>query len=491
MGNTKLLMPSAASILQSMRDIGYTLDTAVADIIDNSIAAAATEIDLIFTVKPSPQFLIIDNGIGMTADELYQALRFATKSPVENRSDEDLGRFGLGLKTASFSQARTLTVISSKFGKLCAAQWDLDYVVNNDKWLLKIIDPYELELDKIYLDKIVKQGTIVLWDRIDRIEFPQNENEAQRYLAHLLTKLREHLGLVFHKFIEGVAKTNKIQINLNNYEIEAFNPFCVSNKFTREIGTEKVFVNDSEVTIQAYALPYYNNMTPHEYETFKKRSDLLNCQGVYVYRNDRLMVWGDWFRIIPKSENTKYSRVEINFDKSIDHLWTIDIKKSKASPPVVVMQRLRQIIGKISGASEKMSTTRVSKSLETNESPWSRFSGEGIRYRVNQNFPLYQTLIKSMSEEQSKHLKSLIEVIESSLPIQSIYADMAVNPKQVITHNHDDDDIQKLKDKFLSFADFMEAKNLDKKILKEASISCGLFNEHLKKLDQWLEEYYA
>lgn len=482
-------MPSAASILQSMRDIGYTLDTAVADIIDNSIAAAATQIDLIFTVKPNPQFLIIDNGQGMTADELYEALRFAAKSPTEIRSEDDLGRFGLGLKTASFSQARKLSVISSKNGQVCAAQWDLDYVIENDQWLLKIIDPTELQLDTVYLEKLASHGTIVVWDNIDRIEFTNDEVDTHRYLAHLLTKLRDHLGLVFHKFLEGNTKTGKIKITLNNHEIQPFNPFCLSNKFTQMIGSEKVSINDSEVRIQAYALPHFTNMSPQEYETLKKRSDLLNCQGAYVYRNDRLMVWGDWFRIIPKSENTKYARVEINFDKAIDHLWTIDIKKSKATPPYAVLQRLKQIVGKISGTSVRMSTKRVSKSLETNESLWNRFSGDSISYRINPNFPLYQNLLNSMPVEQRKHLEVLIEIIESSLPVQSIYSDMAVNPKQMVMHNEYDK--KKMQEKFMNFAEFMEAKNLNKAVLKEAAMSCGLFSQYLKNLDQWVEEYYA
>lgn len=152
MSDTRLLQPSAASILQSMRDIGYTLDTAVADIIDNSIAASSDKIELIFLENPTPRFLIIDNGTGMEAEELCDALRFATKSPITSRSEEDLGRFGLGLKTASFSQARRLTVISSKDGKIAAARWDLDYVVEQDQWLLEILDPQDINLDKVYLE---------------------------------------------------------------------------------------------------------------------------------------------------------------------------------------------------------------------------------------------------------------------------------------------------------------------------------------------------
>ncbi|MDM1757676.1 ATP-binding protein [Acinetobacter sp. 256-1] len=489
MDNTRLLMPSAASILQSMRDIGYTLDTAVADIIDNSIAASATHIDLIFNTHSAPQFLIIDNGLGMNADELYQALRFATKSPTEIRQERDLGRFGLGLKTASFSQARKLTVLSCKNGQLSAAQWDLDYVIQSDQWLLKVIDPSELEIDEIYLDKISKHGTIVIWDEIDRIEFSKNPTEAQKYLGFLLTKLREHLGLVFHKFIEGKAKTAKIKLCLNHHEIDAFNPFCLSNQFTQLIGVEKIIVEESEVLLQAYTLPHFSKMTSAEYEVFKKRSDLLNGQGAYVYRNDRLMVWGDWFRLIPKTENSKYARVEINFDKKIDHKWTIDIKKSKASPPYAVLEALKRIVGKITTASVRISTKRVSKSLTTNESPWNRFSGEGISYRINTNFPLYQHLVSTLSDDQRLHLQSLMEVIQSSLPVQSIYSDMAVNPKQVVMS--DEIDQQQTKEKFIRFAKFMQAENMNKAVFKDAAMSSSLFSQYINNLDQWVEEYYA
>lgn len=489
MSSTKILTPSAASILQSMRDIGYTLDTAVADIIDNSIAAAAINIDLIFTVSPSPRFMVIDDGVGMSTDELHQALRFATKSPSDHREEEDLGRFGLGLKTASFSQARKLTVLTCKGGQISAAQWDLDYVIQSDQWLLKVIDPNELNIDVIYLDKISDHGTIVIWDEIDRIESFRNPNEAQKNLGYLLTKLREHLGLVFHKFIEGKAKAAKIKICLNHHEIVAFDPFCLSNKFTQLIGVEKIFVDNSEVLLQAYTLPHFSKMTSAEYETFRKRSDLLNGQGAYVYRNDRLMVWGDWFRLIPKTESSKYARVEINFDKKIDHQWTIDIKKSKASPPYAVLNALKRIVGKITTASVRMSTKRVSRSLTTTESPWNRFSGEEISYRVNTNFPLYQNFCKTLSEAQRDHFHSLIEIIQSSLPVQSIYSDMAINPKQVITH--DEINIQQSKEKFFDFAQFMKAKDMKKITFKEAAISCGLFDQYIENLDKWIEEYYA
>lgn len=489
MDKTKLLMPSAASILQSMRDIGYTLDTAVADIIDNSIAASATKVELVFLTKPLLRFLIIDNGTGMSSDELHLALKFAAKSPVETRKDEDLGRFGLGLKTASFSQARKITVITSQNNQLCAAQWDLDYIVQEDQWLLKIIEINDIGLDEEYLNKIKEHGTIVMWENIDRISFHEDEKVIQRYINQTLSKLRDHLGLVFHKFIEGKAKAHKLSISLNNLPIEAFNPFCISNSFTLTHPKEKIFIEDTEVAMQAYILPHYSKMSKDEYELFKEKSDLLNSQGAYVFRNDRLMVWGDWFRVISKSENTKYARVEINFDKKIDQLWTIDIKKSKAVPPYEVLDRLKQVIGKISTASVKLSTKRINKSLATDESAWNRFSGDFIGYKINKNYPIYQNLVQSMTSIQLTNFQTFMEILESSLPVQSIYSDMAVNPKQVVLQETVDS--EKLYEKFLSFAEMMEAKNMDKNMFKQAAISTGLFDENTKDFNNWIENFYA
>ncbi|MCO8109311.1 MULTISPECIES: ATP-binding protein [Acinetobacter] len=489
MSDTRLLQPSAASILQSMRDIGYTLDTAVADIIDNSIAASADKIELIFLENPTPHFLVIDNGSGMYDEELYDALRFATKSPITARADEDLGRFGLGLKTASFSQARRLTVISSRDGKTSAARWDLDYVVEQDQWLLEILDPQDINLDKVYLDKIKAHGTIVMWENLDRVLSGDKDTFSPRQVAGLLGKLREHLELVFHKFLEGKASGKKISILLNNIELQPFDPFCSQNSFTQTQAQEKTIVNDSIVTIQAFILPHFSKMDRSDYEIFKKRSDFLNNQGAYVYRNHRLMVWGDWFRLIPKSEATKYARVQINFDKKIDDLWAIDIKKSKATPPLAVLERLKQVIGRISEASVRLSSRRINKALETNEVPWSRFSGEFISYRINRNFPIYQKFKASLTEEQRSNFNTLLEILESSLPVQSIYADMTSNPKQISLHENYN--LEEMQEKFIAFADFMEARQMDKHNFKQAALACGLFEKYSNNLEEWLEAYYA
>ncbi|EXE56211.1 ATP-binding protein [Acinetobacter sp. 1239920] len=489
MSDTRLLQPSAASILQSMRDIGYTLDTAVADIIDNSIAASADKIELIFLENPTPHFLIIDNGVGMYDEELYDALRFATKSPVAARADEDLGRFGLGLKTASFSQSRRLTVISSKNSKISAARWDLDYVVEKDQWLLEILDPKDIRLDKEYLEKIKVHGTIVMWENLDRVLSGDKDTFSPRQVAGVLGKLREHLELVFHKFLEGKVFGKKISILLNNIELQPFDPFCLQNSFTQNQAQEKIVINDSIVTIQAFILPHFSKLDRSDYENFKKRSDFLNNQGAYVYRNHRLMVWGDWFRLIPKSEATKYARVQINFDKKIDDLWAIDIKKSKATPPLAVLERLKQVIGRISEASVRLSSRRVNKALETNEVPWNRFSGEYINYRINRNFPVYQKFKNSLSEEQRNNFNTLLEILESSLPVQSIYADMTSNPKQISLHENYD--LEEMQEKFIAFADFMEAKQMQKHSFKQAALACGLFEKYSNNLEEWLEAYYA
>lgn len=489
MSDIKLLMPSPAAIMQSLRDIGYTLDTAVADIIDNSIAASADKIDIYFLGTLSPKLLVIDNGTGMSESSLHEALRFAAKAPDEVRTKEDLGRFGLGLKTASFSQVRKLTVISSQDNQISAAEWDLDYVISNDKWLLKVLKPNEILLESKYLEKIYPHGTIIIWENFDRFIMQNDEEKLKNFSAKLLANLRSHLELVFHKFLEGTPSAKKISITLNNYELKAFNPFCLTNNFTQIHPHEKIYLDGTEVKIQPYTLPHFSKMSTAEYEIFKKRSDLLNNQGVYIYRNHRLMVWGDWFRLISKTESTKYARIEVNFDKTIDHLWDIDIKKSKAFPPDVVLERIKQIIGKVSGASVRISTKRINKALETTELPWSRVLGQGVNYYINKEFPLYKRLYNTLSTEQRKNFQLLVEVIESSIPVQSIYADMSTKPLETNLNNSYDKEY--IYEKFKLFADFMQAKNLNKKQLKQTALGCGLFKNYVNFLDEWVDEYYA
>ena len=140
---TEVVNPNVGNFIESIRDIGYSFEVAVADLIDNSLTAGCSNLEIVLTPEPQLMFSILDDGGGMFEQELVEAMRLATRNPKEIRSKNDLGRFGLGLKTASFSQCRKLTVVSKKDEKISARQWDLDYISEKNEWLL--ITPSEYE----------------------------------------------------------------------------------------------------------------------------------------------------------------------------------------------------------------------------------------------------------------------------------------------------------------------------------------------------------
>ena len=148
----KQSLPSAPILIESIRSIGYSFETAIADLIDNSISAKATRIDILSIPKEEPYIIIFDNGNGMNKVELEEAMRLGSKNPNEVREENDLGRFGLGLKSASLSQCRNLTVVSKKDGKLSAFSWNLDYVIERNSWsILEYSEEEIMQLENIEL----------------------------------------------------------------------------------------------------------------------------------------------------------------------------------------------------------------------------------------------------------------------------------------------------------------------------------------------------
>lgn len=479
------LNPSADSLIQSMRDIGYTLNTAVADLIDNSITAQARNIDIIYTKDGNqPCLMIVDDGCGMSQDELLQALRFAHMSPNEEREQGDLGRFGLGLKTATFSQAKKLIVITSKDGNTACAQWDLDYIIKSKKWLLQVVDVESLNIDLRILEKIKPNGTIIVWQNIDKF----GNDEDERHVNSYMTSLRDHIALVFHRFLDK-KNTSFLNINLNNVPILAFDPYLYSNPHTVHHPIEKLRIKDSIVTIQTHILPHHKWLKKEEENFLITKSDLLNNQGFYVYRNNRLMVWGDWFRLLKKSESTKLARIEINFDNKLDAEWNIDIKKSKVAPPIVVKNRLMEIIETISNASKRVYQSRIVKPLGAQDSPWERSKQDGvIRYGINVNSPLISNFIDSLDEIGKKQFEVILDVINSTLPLESIYADVAISASSVKNQSQDLYSEEALEQKFIQILELLECGS-DKQSVLNVCQQSKLFVGNETKLAQWVDEY--
>ena len=428
------LPPSASSLSASMRDIGYSLETAIADLIDNSISANASMIDIYCDLTQSdPTLAIIDNGAGMTDKEIIAAMRHGATSPKQKRAPDDLGRFGLGLKTASFSQCRRLTIISSKKGVLSGAEWDLDLIDRKDDWIVSLPDKAEIAALP-FIDRLGEHGTMVMWRSLDRLFEDETGNRRDEIVNEKLDVVGKHLALVFHRFLSGeVKQRKKLSIAINGHNVEPFDPFCRKNSATQNLPEEIVRIGDTSVRIQPYILPHHSRLSVQEYDYYQSRSDYISNQGAYIYRNERLMTWGDWFRLIPKGEATKLARVQIDFPSSLDESWTIDIKKSRAKPPHVVRERLRQVITRIVERSTLVHRGRGKKLLEEIKVPiWERYADQGrIRYALNSKHPLVEVVADNMDDVGRSKLDLMLQAISSALPVEMIYSDYSTHPTNV------------------------------------------------------------
>jgi hypothetical protein len=288
------------------------LETAVADLIDNSISAGATVIQIFCDISRSiPALVIADNGCGMTESQVIAAMRHGATDPRTKRGPKDLGRFGLGLKTASFSQCRRLTLVSALNGQLAAAEWNLAKIEEDDDWLISVLEYDEIK-EQPFIENLYSTGTLVIWKDLDRLFEGATGQKRDEIVNQKLVTVERHLALVYHRYLAGEVKgREKLTICINGHPVTAFDPFCRKNQATQILHEEKVWIGDVPIIMQPYILPHHSRLTATEWDYYQDRSDFISNQGVYIYRNERLMAWGDWFRIVPKGEATKLAEFMI------------------------------------------------------------------------------------------------------------------------------------------------------------------------------------
>lgn len=414
--------PEPAALMESLRAFGYSLRTAIADLVDNSIAAKAKNVWIHFEWNGSESHITIkDDGEGMTEAALIAAMRPGSQSPLEERSPKDLGRFGLGLKTASFSQCRRLTVVSKVMnGALAARCWDLDYVNKTREWrLLKTIEPEPLGLLN---ETIPDQGTIVLWQNMDRVTGNTRSDDDKAYKGFLegAENVKQHLEMVFHRYLERI---NGLKIWVNGHPINAWDPFMKGEKATQELPVEKLFCNGKEFSIVPYVLAHQSKISQDAHRRASGPSGWNAQQGFYVYRNERLLVGGDWLGLgFQKEEHYKLARIQVDLPNSMDGEWQIDVKKSRAKPPGYLKTDLKRIASLTRDRAVEIYRHRgkvmARQTAQSFVFLWEqRTRHSKIFYTINRDHPLVQQVYRSGNKAD---MDALLSMIEESIPVSHI-----------------------------------------------------------------------
>lgn len=469
--------PHAPTLMESTRAIGYSIEAAIADIIDNSIAAGASTVDIDFFPIGESYIAVLDNGCGMDQDELIHAMQYGSQSPLECRHENDLGRYGLGMKTASLSQCRVLTVLSKKHGKLYGAQWNLDHVRSVGTWSLILLEENDMTplpcLSKI---QTMANGTLVIWQELDK--FAVGEHDMADAFSRKMNLIREHISLVFHRYLSGEAGVKKLEIRMNNLAVASQDPFLIK-KSTQLMDEESIIVRGEKVKIKPYILPHTSKLTQKELKALGGKEGLRKQQGFYVYRNKRLLIWGTWFRLMRQGDLSKLARVQVDIPNSLDDLWTLDIKKSTAIPPEEVKQNLAVVIEKISDGSKRTWTYRGKK--ETRDDivhVWNRMISRdgGIYYEVNPDHLLVNSIVEKHPDLQFP-MENLLKQISLSLPLNSLYIDLTNDEKLVSDNDSVANDIISLA-KTIVLANYTEdEKNKIFEALKLTEPFCSYIEE--------------
>lgn len=431
----ELAQPEPSALVESLRAFGYSLRAAIADLVDNSIAARARNVWVHFEWDGiGSRITIKDDGDGMTDEALKAAMRPGSQSPLEERSPKDLGRFGLGLKTASFSQCRRLTVISKVInGALVMRCWDLDYVNKTKEWrLLKTIVPEPLGLLN---ETLPDQGTIVLWQKMDRVtgQAHSDDDKAYKRFLEAIEKVKEHLAMVFHRYLE---RPNGLKVWVNGRPVSAWDPFLKAEKATQELPVEKLICSGRELSVVPFVLPHQSKITQEAHRRASGTHGWNAQQGFYVYRNERLLVGGDWLGLgFQKEEHYKLARIQIDLPNSMDDEWQIDVKKSRAKPPGYLKTDLKRIALLTRERAVEIYRHRGKVMARQNSQSFVFLWDQKLRhgkyfYSINRDHPLVQQAYRSGNKAE---LDALFSMIEESIPLSHILITNAGEPEKFST----------------------------------------------------------
>ncbi|HGM6399754.1 TPA: ATP-binding protein [Serratia marcescens] len=435
MQKTRYAPPKANAMMEALRGLGYSTAAALADVVDNAVSAGASKVYLRFEWDGTQSRIsILDDGHGMTDAELEAAMTLGAINPLNERAATDLGRFGMGLKTASFSQCRRLTVASKReSGDLVCLRWDLDAIATDPLVDWRIFEGPAIGSER-FIEPLndLSSGTLVLWELMDRVVTLDSDLD---HFSDLIDNVESRLSMTFHRLIEGPRPDFRLFIN--GKPVIAWDPFMIGHPAKAlESPVERRITQSGVLEVQCHVLPHKDKLSSEDFFKAGGPDGWISQQGFYVYRNKRLLLAGSWLglgrgRSWSRDESHRLARIRVDIPNTADADWKIDVKKSTARPPVFVRNWLTGLAENTRDKARKVFAFRGSPTSRLSSAPieqtWRvEHLKSGVRYRIDETHPAVAAVIEVCSDR--KHLvKAMLRVIEETVPVQRIWLDTAEN----------------------------------------------------------------
>jgi hypothetical protein len=416
------IIPSARRLMTSLRGLPYDLPGAVADLVDNSLDAGARRIDIDLATNWRGPFLrIVDDGHAMTERRLDEAMRYGS---ARRYGSEDLGHFGLGLKTASLSQCRRLSVASRTTlkSRVRVRRWDLDRVAAEDAWVLerpRLLD-CRPELTAPLRDAT---GTVVLWEKLDRIlGGRRSDSEAgQRRLESASDDVLRHLAMVFHRFLTGEGEATRVTITLNGAELEPWDPFARSEPMTQRLRAQTLALrfagNVHDVRLTPYVLPpqhHFSGPEAHALAAGPKRWN--RQQGLYIYRRNRLIQAGGWNRLRTLDEHSKLARIALEMPAGADGAFRTDVAKMHVGLPEDFRPGLRVLIAGVVSKAQETYRQRVRAVPDAGPSDGAHGVPDGTGLVLGDQWPMISAVLERELAEHPELLDRVLLALINARP---------------------------------------------------------------------------
>lgn len=428
--------PRASAMLESLRGVGYTPETAIADLIDNSITARAKNIWIEFIWRgPASAIRVLDDGHGMAEAELTEAMRPAGHHPLQARKPGDLGRFGLGLKTAALSQGRVLAVCSRTAGGQQAVRcWDLDHVADVDAWRLLRRTPAFIQADAAVPERLAS-GTTVVIGSLDRLLSSTDEDSSRAQFLAIARRVEWHVGMTFHRFLEGPHPKVAMFIGAGSFsKIGPWDPFLQSHPATAATPVERLPHHAGAIEVQGFVLPHRDRLTTDQFNRAAGPDGWLSHQGFFMYRDQRLLVAGGWMGLGPgrrwsRDDIHKLARIRLDLPSGGDAIWKVDIRKSTAVPPLALRPRLQALAEEVRRDAREVFAFRGGRSTRGAQPAlvraWTAVPGAGgTTYRIDRSHPVVRRMIDSAGES-GLPIEDMLHILERTLPVQRIWLETA------------------------------------------------------------------